>query len=213
MGTALVTAGRHFTTVFRLSTYRRIALISAFLYLLTYLYSIRHIVFLRGVALPVEAVPAFQVVPDWSAKLGKTIAPYAYEPLAALYLTPQLTIFLAPVNLLLGLMLGTLVGINLALAVHQFKRQRACHRPTVSGFLGSLPSLLTGFTCCVPTVALVLGANSVLALIALRAYLVPVSTFLLVAGALWGAWRGSQAHPILPPIGRASRVPLYPPAR
>lgn len=196
MGTALVTAGRHLTVVFRLSTYRRIALISAFLYLLTYLYSIRHIVFLRGIALPVEAVPAFQVVPDWPAKLGKTIAPYAYEPLAALYLTPHLTIFLAPVNLLLGLMLGTLVGINLALAVHQFKRQRACRRPTVSGFLGSLPSLLTGFTCCVPTVALVLGANSVLALIALRAYLVPVSAFLLVAGALWGAWRGSQAHQI-----------------
>ncbi|MGH2372766.1 MAG: hypothetical protein ACRDIC_04725, partial [bacterium] len=90
MSNALVTAGRHLTTVFQLPAYRRIALVSALIYLLVYLYSVRHIVYLRGITLQVDAYPSFQVVPDWPAKLWKTIAPYAYEPLGALYLTPNL---------------------------------------------------------------------------------------------------------------------------
>lgn len=193
MTSLLVTAGRHLRAVLRFPTYRRIAVVSALLYLFVYFYSVGHIVYSRGITLQVEAFPSFQVVPDWPAKLLKTIAPYAYEPLGALYLTPHLAVFLAPPNLLLGLLLGALVGVNLALAVHQFRRQQSCRRPTVSGFLGALPSFLTGFTCCVPTVAIVLGANSVLALIAVRAYLIPASVILLVAGGLWGAWRGASS--------------------
>ncbi|MGH2452443.1 MAG: hypothetical protein ACRDF5_01595 [bacterium] len=207
-------AGRQFAHVFRLPTYRRIVLITALLYLLMYLYSIQHIVYLRAATVPLPGFPAFQVAPDWPLKLWRAIAPYAYEPVAALYLTPRLVILLAVPNLLLGLLLAILVGVNLSLAVHQFRAQYACRRSTVSGFLGSLPSLLTGFTCCVPTVAIVLGANSVLALIALRVYLIPVSIALLAGGAVWGAWRAGQANAVsgparlslvVPPGGSAAR--------
>lgn len=179
------------------SRYRRIAVAAAALYVLVYLYSLQHLVLL-----PVDAAyPALGigVAVDWPEKLWRTIAPFAYEPVAAVYIGRRVALFLAVPNLLIGLLLGTLVGLNLAIAAAHYSSLRACQRPGV-GLLGTLPSLFTGFTCCVPTVALALGANSVLALIALRSYFVPASLLLLVAGLLWGAGRlqGSPAPFVLP---------------
>lgn len=164
--------------------YKRIAGAAAVLYLLFYLYSLQHLVLLPADA--AYPVLGMRVAADWPGKVWRTIAPFAYEPVAAVYVARRLVLFLAVPNVVLGLLLGTLVGLNLAVAAAHYRSLRACRRPSV-GLLGTLPSLFTGFTCCVPTVALALGANSVLAVIALRSYFVPASLVLLAAGLLWGA--------------------------
>lgn len=168
--------------------YRRIMIFFGMLYLFVYLLSLRHIVWLPETSLSGLSILAIEIADDWPAKLWKTIVPFSYEPVAAIYLGQRLGIFLALPNVLLGLFLGTLVGLNIALAIAHFNMHRSCRRPGV-GLLGTLPSLLTGFTCCAPTVAIVLGGNSVLALIALRSYFVPASVLLLATGLLWGARR------------------------
>lgn len=49
---------------------------------------------------------------------------------------------------------------------------------------------MTGFACCVPTVALVLGAQLTLALIALRSWFFPLAVGALSLSLLWYARRG-----------------------
>lgn len=167
---------------------------AAAVYGLLYLYSLQHLVILPAGALRALPPLAIDVASDWPAKAFRAIVPYSYEPVLAVYLAQRVVLFLAIPNLLLGLALGALVGLNLAIAVAQFERHRACRRPG-AGLLGTLPGLLTGFTCCVPTVALALGANSLLAVLALRSYFIPASVSLLAAGVLWGAQRLSRQMP------------------
>lgn len=185
---ALLTISR----VLRISRYRRMIAVAALVYLVIYLYSLQHLIVLPAGVRASYPILGVQLVEEWPAKLWRAVAPFSYEPVVALYLARRIALFLAVPNLLLGVMLGVLVGLNLAIAAAHFAMQRACRRPGV-GLLGTLPSLLTGFTCCVPTVALALGANSVLALIALRSYFVPASILLLSAGVLWGAGRAGSA--------------------
>jgi len=178
---------------------RRITGITVAIYLLVYLYSLQQLVLLPAAGRASYPVLGIQVAADWLMKLWRPIAPFSYEPIAAVYLARRVAVFLAVPNLLLGLLLGALVGLNLAVAVMHYTSLRACPRPGV-GLFGTLPSLFTGFTCCVPTVALALGANSALALIALRSYFIPVSLLLLILGLLWGATRllsreTAPAHP------------------
>jgi len=157
-------------------------------YLLLYLYSLQHLLVLPAPALRTGAPLAVEVAGDWPSNVWKAVAPFSYEPIAAIYIGHHLAVFLAVPNLLLGLGLGGLVGLNAAVAAAAFAKRRTCRRPGV-GLLGTLPGLLTGFTCCVPTVALALGLNSVLALVTLRTYFIPASVLVLAGGLLWGAGR------------------------
>lgn len=69
------------------------------------------------------------------------------------------------------------------------------------GLLGSLPRFLTGFACCVPTVALVLGAQFTLAVIALRSWFFPVAVVAMSASLLWNMRSLSPDRPIVQPAG------------
>ncbi|MDQ3657153.1 MAG: hypothetical protein M3457_19030, partial [Chloroflexota bacterium] len=110
---------------------------------------------------------------------------FAYEPVAALYLAQGLTFFLAPLNLLSGVVLGSLIALHVATTAYALTVARSCRRLSWAGLLGSLPGLLTGFACCVPTVAFVLGANLALALISVQMFLLPLSLASLVLGLGW----------------------------
>lgn len=168
--------------------YRRLALLAGSAYLLFYLYSLGQFV-LDPRVVPPEGSPSFVLLPGWGAKLFKPIAGYTFEPVAALYPFPGLTVLIAPPNLAIGAVLGSLVGLNVATAASALAAVRSCRRTSWTGLLGSLPGLLTGFACCVPTVALVLGANLALVLISLQGVLLPVSAAGLLAGLIWNLHR------------------------
>lgn len=165
-------AGRH----------RWMIAVTVLAYLVVYLLAIQNLVVARSLR---TDLPSFELLPGWVSRLTEPIAPFYFEPVAAVYLTDRLTLLLSPLNLLMGSMLGGLVAVNLAVAVDAYRHARACRRRAVGGLLGSLPGFLTGFACCVPTVALVLGAQFTLALIALRSWFFPVAVVAMSASLLW----------------------------
>jgi hypothetical protein len=134
-------------------------------------------------------IPSARVVPDWTSKAFKQIAPFSYEPVATIYPANHVTILVSPLNIAMGLALGGLVGINVALALRISAMARACRTRAFGGLLGAVPGLLTGFACCVPTAALVLGAQFAVALIALRSFFFPVALAALLGSLAWNARR------------------------
>ncbi len=164
------------------------ALSIGILYLVLYLYAIGQLSLGSNVVSP-QGAPAFILDPGWAAKLVEPIAGYTFEPVAALYVFEGLAIFIAPLNLLIGALLGGLVALNVASAAYALATVRTCRRLSSTGLLGSLPALLTGFVCCVPTVGLVLGANLALTLISLQIFLLPASMAGLFMSLVWNLHR------------------------
>lgn len=165
-------AGRH----------RWLIAVTVLVYLVVYLLAIQNLVVARSLR---TDLPSFELLPGWASRLAEPIAPFYFEPVAAVYLTDRLTLLLSPLNLLMGSILGGLVAVNLAVAVDAYRHARACRRRAVGGLLGALPGFLTGFACCVPTVALVVGAQFTLALIALRSWFFPLAVVAMSASLLW----------------------------
>jgi hypothetical protein len=83
----------------------------------------------------------------------------------------------------LGLVLSTLVGLNLAFSYLSLVQPKVCYGRPALGFLASLPALLAGAACCGSPLLLLLGIQATASLIALFGILVPIA-LLLLAGTL-----------------------------
>jgi len=125
--------------------HRLMVSVVSILYLVTYLWSIGDIVVTATNQSRFGVGPPIQVAADWPAKLLRQTAPFTYEPVLAAHLTGHSQLFLAPVNVTLGLLLSGLAGGNLAAAVHLPHRGHL-RRRSFAGLLSVLPGLLTGFT-------------------------------------------------------------------
>ncbi|HEU4343152.1 MAG TPA: hypothetical protein VFU31_16485, partial [Candidatus Binatia bacterium] len=90
--------------------------------------------------------------------------------------------------------------LNMAAAIAR-ARLLVSHRKGggfLRGFLVSLPALLTGFTCCVPTIILTLGslaAAFTVAAITIAPYFLPVAVITLVGNLVWGLRQFSCSVP------------------
>lgn len=179
--------------------YRRVAVAVALAYLAVYLLAIQDIaISLSGQYGRFASVPSIEVVPDWTERLFQARAPFLYEPVAAIYPLSQLAFFVSPGNILVGSSLGVLLGLNIALAAYARSREAACGRRRYAGVLGALPSLLLGFSCCAPTLILLLGTSVAAALmpafIPLREYLFPASLLLMTLMLAWSGRRSGLAQ-------------------
>ena len=170
-------------------------------FVVLYLYSVGNIVIAPGTDLAFgRSIPAVSVVSDWPAKMWRSIAPFVWEPIVALYLTRSVALFISVPNVVLALLFGTLVALNMTVAVARARLMVTVKkgRGFVRGFLASLPALLTGFTCCVPTVILALGSLAAafsVAAIAIAPYFLPVAAIALIANLFWGLRQFSCAVP------------------
>jgi hypothetical protein len=123
-----------------------------------------------------------------------------WEPIAAFYPVRSVALFLSVPNLLLALVLGTLVGLNMAVAIARARVLAAVERRGgfLSGFLASVPALLTGVSCCVPTIVFALGslaATFTVAAIRLTPFFLPLAAVALTGNLLWGIRKFSCALP------------------
>lgn len=186
--------------------YRRWGAAVALLYLVVYLFAIQNIIVSPGSDLQrFVDVPSIQVAPDWTSKVFKQIASFYYEPVAAIYPINYVTLLVSPLNIAMGTLLGALVGTNVAVAVYVVSRAKACRRRAFTGLLGALPGFLTGFACCVPTVALVLGAQFTVAMVGLRSYFFPFALLALVLSLGWNARRAHDLVEVVAPAGMRTR--------
>lgn len=181
--------GQAVATALRVRRRRGLAAALAVAYLVLYLWSIGDLVVARADFGRFVAIPSAEVVADWSSKLFQQRAPYYYEPVLALYPHSQVQILVSPLNVAMGGLLGVLVGLNLAVALHVFTTARTCRASVFTGVFGAVPGMLTGFACCVPTLALVLGAQLTAGLVAVRTWFFPLALVALLAALAWNARR------------------------
>lgn len=115
--------------------------------------------------------------------LERAPGPFAYEGIAIVDLGVARYLF-SPGNLLLGIGLAILVGLNLALSFLAVTQPKSCGIGAGTGVLASVPALLSGSACCAPIVLIVLGIQASSLLLAVFAWLLPIGVVLLVAS-LW----------------------------
>jgi len=173
---------------------KRSGLLAAVIYFLFYLYSIGNIT--AVIEMPESFT--FRVLEDWQDKVFKTIAPFIWEAIAVFYVYKGLVFFFSIPNLIIAFILAFLVFLNIAVAVYSYSLSRVCQlRPGYKGLLGFLPSLFTGFVCCIPTFLIALGpvlASFTIFFIELRQFLIPLSVILMILGLFWSINRIPQDY-------------------
>ena len=173
--------------------YRILAAALGLIFFLLYLFSIQHILYLPNVDLSYQAaIPSFRLVSNWTEKAFRARVPFLWEPIAAIYLTPHLMIQLALPNILLGGLLGGLLGVNLSMGFFELFREGGLRSiDSLRSLVAAVPSLLTGFACCAPTILIAIGgslaAGLSAGLLAIRPYFLPASLIILLLNAGWTA--------------------------
>ena len=111
------------------------------------------------------------------------------DPAFVLYLTD--TVVLAPSvpAILTVIVLGALVGVNGAMGVETLIRRPPACAPGTGAFwvVSVLPSFIASFSCCAPTVLLLLGAGTAGAVISVVPFVVPAAAVLLLGSLAWSA--------------------------
>ena len=111
-------------------------------------------------------------------------------PAFVLYLTDAVVLAPSAPAILSLLVLGTLVGVNGAMAVETLvRRPPACEGAGPWWVAAVLPSFLASFSCCAPTVLLLLGAGAAGAVISVIPFAVPAAALLLAGSVLLSARR------------------------
>lgn len=112
------------------------------------------------------------------------------DPLFVLYLSDSLVISPSAPVLLTAAVLGSLIGINAAVSVEAAVRRPAgCERGGAYWLGAVLPSFLASFSCCAPTILLLVGGTFAGAVIGVVPFVVPVAVVLLLASLAWSLRR------------------------
>jgi len=145
-------------------------------YLLVYLWAIDHLAGgIGGYSVTVVSDPLGKL-------LQPALGPFSFTPVALVQVGPVTYLF--SFNTVIGLALAVLVGLNLALTYLVWKQPKACGiSQSSTGFLASIPAVLSGSACCGPVVLIVLGIQASGALLTTFQILLPAS-FLFLLGSL-----------------------------
>lgn len=180
---------RIFQHVFQERPFRKLAWWTFVIYLLVYLLVTGFLV----IDFKDVGNPSFDIVigSDWASNLFRARAPFLYEAIGKIHLTSRITLFLSIPNLAIGSLISSLVAWNIGISYFTFKRLGLSGTKGAATLIGTIPALLGGAACCVPTLIILLGLQFTAALSALWSWFVPVS-FLLLAASLW--WSLTQAE-------------------
>jgi len=142
-------------------------------YLLIYLYALGHLA---------PGLGGFGVTVVRGA-LGKflqpKLGPLSFTPVARVSAGPVTYLF--SFNTALGLGIAGLVGLNLGLTYLAWRQPAACGiGSSSSGFLASLPAVLSGTACCGPVVLVVLGIQASGIVVTAFQFLLPIAVVLLL---------------------------------
>ncbi|MDZ7850639.1 MAG: hypothetical protein U5K70_07465 [Halodesulfurarchaeum sp.] len=142
-------------------------------YLSVYLWMINHLATgLGNTGMTVIADP-------FGKFLQPELGPFMFTPIARVTVGPITYLF--SFNTVLGGSIALLVGLNLALTYLVWMQPKACGiGRSSSGFLASIPALLSGTACCGPVVLIMLGIQASSTLLTAFQLLLPVSVTLLV---------------------------------
>lgn len=134
---------------------------------------------------------AVRVVADPFSRALESTRAFSFEPVASVVIEP-LTLLVSPLDIGLAVVLGVLLGCNLAVGVVAWRSPAACGIEGSAGLFAGLPALLTGATCCGPAVLLVVGVGATGPLLTALGYATPVTGLALVGSLFVVAGRRLQ---------------------
>jgi hypothetical protein len=162
---------------------RKYSVVIGIAYFLVYLLSIGNLTRIQT-----PEVLMLKLVENWSKIIFKPVAPFLWESIAKFYLFGGIVLFISVPNIILDLFLSILVYLNISLAFYSYYIYPL--KPGVIGLVSLVPSLFTGFVCCVPTIFLTLGAVSTsftAFFISIRQFLIPISVLIMLINIYWTA--------------------------
>lgn len=165
-----------------------VALIVFVAYILVYLAAVGHLIFTSRME-QAESFLEVKFLPNWQQLLLRQRSPFLFEAIGAVYIGSNIKLFLSIPNLILASLLGVLVGSNFALSFYNFKRLGLSGGKGVVALLGTIPSILGGMACCVPTLILVIGLQLTATLATVWSFFVPISIILLTLSIGWSLKR------------------------
>lgn len=166
----LLTPLRKLGTILGIPSYRRVAVV------VTGFYWVLFLVALQDISLGGEGL---RFLSTELSRMFERTGTFTFEPVAQLTL-PGVTILISPLNMLIGLSIALLAGLNLAVTYLAFRQPKACRFNRSTGILASLPALLAGGACCAPAVILILGLQLSSLMVAVFQVLIPLSAFALL---------------------------------
>jgi hypothetical protein len=161
------------------------ALVSLAAYVVLYLAAMKYLVMAPG---ETQSLLAVEVMPDWRNLVFRQRGPFLFEPIGVVHLAP-LVIFLSIPNLLIAIVLGLLVGANVAASYYGFHELGMRGLRGIHALIGTIPALISGAACCIPTLILVIGLQLTATLATVWSWLVPISAVLLVISLWWSLHR------------------------
>lgn len=118
---------------------------------------------------------------EWQTLVFRQRAPFQFEAVAVIE-APYLVWLVSPMNMAIGLILGLLTGLQIALVRVARDCAVACGLSPATGILAGLPGLLAGSACCAPLLFVLLGIQVTASLVTLMGMLIPAAFVLLSAG-------------------------------
>lgn len=161
------------------------ALISLLLYLALYLAAMNYLI---AEARATEPFLGLDIQPNWRELVLRSRSSFLFEPIGTARLGP-VVLFLSIPNIVIGFLLGALIGANVAVSYYGFRSLGMRGVRGLHALMGTIPALVSGAACCVPTLVLVIGIQLTATLAAMWSMLVPLSALLLVASLAWSLYR------------------------
>lgn len=142
-------------------------------YLLVYLYALGHLA--PGFGGFEVSVVSGALEKFFRPELG----PFSFTPVARVSAGPVTYLF--SLNTVLGLGIAALVGLNLGLTYLVWRQPAACGIGSKSsGFLASIPAVLSGTACCGPVALILLGIQVSGIVVTAFQFLLPVAVAMLL---------------------------------
>lgn len=167
----------------------RIGILVYILYFFLYYWSINYLNF---------GFEGTQVIwsPQWQVLFFKQISLFLFEPIGLVQFA-GIQLLISPVNITLGLFLGLLVFLNITASFYIYSLPKQCRLDyNYNSLVGILPSFLSGFACCVPSIliplASVLGSTTSF-FTSLFQWFLPLSVVLLIYG-VYRSYKIIQEH-------------------
>jgi len=151
-------------------------------YVVIYLAATQFLIFTQRME-PADGFFAIKIAENWQEIMFRQRSPFLFESIGVVYMG-GLKLFISVPNMLLAGALGILVGFNLAVSYYSFRALSLRGPQGLAQLLGTLPAIVSGAVCCVPTLILVIGLQLTATLVTVWSFFVPAS-FILLAAALW----------------------------
>ena len=162
-------------------------IISIIVYFFIYLAATRFLILSFRIE-PMESFFGFKFLSNWTELIFRQRSPFLFESIGVIYIGP-IKLFLSIGNFLIALVLGILVGSNISVSYFGFRSLSLRGAKGFVSLIGTIPAIIGGAACCVPTLILVIGLQLTATLAAVWSYFVPLSAVLLILSLWWSLRR------------------------